>query len=173
MSVLENIHQLDLTTFDWCLQRKRRDIALQIARPISHSADGYLYAVAGVIALVLQAWTFATLLAVGFALERLIYFVCKNSFKRNRPAKAITGFRSVIQASDEFSFPSGHTSGAFFMACSASLFEPVLGIIFFPWAALVGASRVMLGVHFPTDCFAGALLGTSVCLSVSHYLSGV
>ena len=173
MYVLERFHHFDLCAFDWCLRRKRLQYAVGIARPISRSADGHLYVAAGLVALVAHLWSIAAIIAVGFAVERLLYFACKKGFKRNRPAKAITGFYSVIQASDEFSFPSGHTSGAFLMAWTAWLYEPSLAWVMFPWATLVGISRVFLGVHFPTDCVVGALLGSSVALVTISYLSGM
>ena len=70
----------------------------------------------------------------------------------------------MITASDEFSFPSGHTSGAFLVATALTILLPPVGIAgyLYGWAALVALSRVILGVHFPLDTLAGALLGGSL-----------
>jgi undecaprenyl-diphosphatase len=99
---------------------------------------------------------------LAFLIERPIYFVLKNSLKRNRPEASIKNFHSVITPSDQFSFPSGHTSAAFMMATLLGFYFPSLSILLYGWAALVGCSRVVLGVHFPTDILVGALLGISV-----------
>jgi len=59
------------------------------------------------------------------------------------------------------SFPSGHTSSAFALSTSLSLNYPKWYIIApsFIWAGTVGFSRMDLGVHYPSDVFAGALVG--------------
>jgi len=60
------------------------------------------------------------------------------------------------------SFPSGHTSSAFATATSLSLVYPKWYIIgpSFAWAGTVGYSRMHLGVHYPSDVLAGALIGS-------------
>ena len=59
------------------------------------------------------------------------------------------------------SFPSGHTSLAFTTATALSLKYPKWYIIApsYLWASSVGYSRMNLGVHYPSDVVAGALLG--------------
>ena len=171
MILLQTIHQFDVTTFHWFLKRKRRDLAVNISRKVSLTADGPAYVLIGLMALAAGDRLFATLLVLGFAVERAIYFVFKSGFKRNRPPQAIPGFESVIQPSDQFSFPSGHTSAAFFMATALTLYMPALAVVLVPWAMLVGLARVVLGVHFPTDIVAGAVIGTSVCLWTSSFLA--
>ncbi|WP_239649565.1 phosphatase PAP2 family protein [Methylocucumis oryzae] len=92
-------------------------------------------------------------------MERPLYFILKNGFRRNRPEAALKDFRSVITPADQFSFPSGHTSAAFMMATLVGYFIPSLMIPLYCWAALIAFSRVVLGVHFPTDTLMGVVLG--------------
>jgi undecaprenyl-diphosphatase len=88
--------------------------------------------------------------------------VLKNSFKRNRPQAALKNFHSLVTPSDKFSFPSGHTSAAFMVTIITGFFMPALLLPLLLWATLVGLSRVVLGVHFPTDTLIGMILGVSV-----------
>ncbi len=66
------------------------------------------------------------------------------------------------------SFPSGHTTEAFALATSVSIAYPKWYVIApcFIWAGAVGYSRLDLGVHYPSDVLAGAILGSG-----SAYLS--
>lgn len=169
MRLLEVIHNFDLWTFGRCSKCIQYQLFIRICRCISRSADGYFYIIAGVIFLFLEQWAQAKVLALGFVLERSFYFYLKNKLKRNRPQQTIPGFKSIIQPSDKFSFPSGHTSAAFLMLGLMSAFYPFLLAPLFIWSVLVGLSRVMLGVHFPTDIVAGAIMGYSLsqlCLSI-------
>jgi len=159
MRLLDSIHRVDLSAFSWFVKYKHREQIIRISRYVSISADGPLYVIAGVAFLALQNWDIAQLMALAFLLERTCYKFAKGLFKRNRPPEAIPGFKSVVEPSDRFSFPSGHTSAAFMVACIFTYFFPAVGIILFPWAIMVGIARVVLGVHFPSDVIAGVFMG--------------
>ena len=87
--------------------------------------------------------------------------VLKYSINRERP---FIKYPDIIRKStaESPSFPSGHTSSAFATATSLSLFYPKWYIIIptFVWASTVAYSRLDLGVHYPSDVLAGALVGT-------------
>lgn len=173
MRFLQSLHNYDLHTFDWCLRRRHLQQLTAASRWVSKSADGHLYAVLLIILLITKDYTNASFLLGAFLLERALYFVLKSYFRRNRPPQAIPGFQSVVQPSDQFSFPSGHTSAAFLVATLLTAAAPLLVWVLYPWAVCVGISRVLLGVHFPTDTLAGAILGQSIASLTIAYMSSL
>lgn len=166
MKLIYSIHQYDVLMFSRLNNSTIHASLVRLCRLLSWSGDGILYvALAGGLywAEGIANPLLQTLL-LGFALERPVYFVLKNAFKRNRPQQAIQNFRSVIMPSDQFSFPSGHTSAAFLVATMVSYFFPGLTVLLYAWAVLVGFSRLVLGVHFPTDTLMGVVLGVGAAM---------
>ena len=100
-----------------------------------------------------------TLAAV--AINSCVTEVLKYSINRDRPFKTYPDITKK-SAGGSPSFPSGHTSGAFALATSLSLSCPKWYIIVpsYAWAGTVGFSRMDLGVHYPSDVLAGAIIGT-------------
>lgn len=171
LQLLSNITQFDTRIFLWCVNSRYQITLAKTARLVSRTGDGYLQiALPALLAVTAgergQSLLLCTLLA--FSIQLPIYWVLKNSFQRRRPPDAIPCFASVITAHDKFSFPSGHTAAATLLAALVYLHFGAVAAPLMIWAGCVGASRVLLGVHFPTDILAGALLGLTVAsLSVS------
>lgn len=89
-------------------------------------------------------------------------FALKELVDRPRPA----GTEPPIAMPDSPSFPSGHASTAFAAAAALAVFAPRwLGAVFLAVAALVGVSRIELGVHYASDVAAGAVLGVVIGLA--------
>jgi undecaprenyl-diphosphatase len=89
----------------------------------------------------------------------------KHLVGRPRPRlveKGIETFAGPTLASGFDSFPSGHSITAFSMAVILSGAYPRWRVLFYSLAALIALSRVYLGAHFPSDVFAGAVLGVAV-----------
>ncbi len=80
---------------------------------------------------------------------------------RDRPFVTYPDLENLVPAGSP-SFPSGHTSMAFSTATSLTIAYPkwYVYVPAFLWAGAVGYSRMHLGVHYPSDVFVGALVGT-------------
>lgn len=167
MAVLQTINQLDLRATNWIFQSRCHAWLVPFCKLLSRTADGWLYVISGMLLVWLlpeAGRAFMLLALTAFGIERLLYFTLKNTFKRRRPAAKIPGLESVLVASDQFSMPSGHTSGAFLMATlSVVSFGPMAAILYL-WALFVGASRFILGMHFLSDVLLGVLLGVTTAL---------
>jgi membrane-associated phospholipid phosphatase len=87
--------------------------------------------------------------------------ILKYTINRKRPFEIYPDIQKE-SAGGSPSFPSGHTSSAFSLATSLSLNYPKWYIIVpsYTWAGAVGYSRMHLGVHYPSDVLAGALIGS-------------
>ena len=104
----------------------------------------------------------AVYMASCFATNAFATHIVKIAINRKRPVEKDPNFTTVVAAGSR-SFPSGHTSEAFSMATSVSLSFPkwYVAVPAYSFASLVGYSRMYLGVHYPSDVIAGAILGTA------------
>jgi undecaprenyl-diphosphatase len=133
-------------------------------RVVSKTGDGLLYLVLALAILIMDTVSgesFFFIALTAYAIERPLYLVLKNTIRRERPYETLRQFAAQVSPSDKFSLPSGHTAGAFVMATLLDSFYPGLALIAYSWAIVIGFSRIALGVHYPGDIIAGALLGVS------------
>jgi undecaprenyl-diphosphatase len=92
----------------------------------------------------------------------LIYKWLKSKTLRPRPFAVENAVRAGADPLDPFSFPSGHTLHAVAFSIVAIAFYPALAWLLVPFTLLVAASRVVLGLHYPSDVLAGAALGALI-----------
>jgi membrane-associated phospholipid phosphatase len=103
-------------------------------------------------------------LILGSFLLWLVVELMKFLVHRSRPFIRLTQARIVGGRAIGQSFPSGHTSQAFFMATLIAQhfqFNLWIVILFYAVALLVGITRMYVGAHYPRDVLAGAILGSA------------
>jgi undecaprenyl-diphosphatase len=104
-------------------------------------------------------------MAITCASGVLIYKWLKSRLVRERPFIRHDSIRLAMRPLDRYSFPSGHTMHAVSFAWQAVVHFPELGWLVVPLAAQIALSRVVLGLHYPTDVVAGAALGSGLALT--------
>jgi undecaprenyl-diphosphatase len=105
-------------------------------------------------------------MAVGGLISFALYKQLKQKLVRERPYISHAGIELGTAPLDRYSFPSGHTLHAVCFTTVACNHVPELGPVLLPFTALVAASRVILGLHYPTDVAAGAVLGFGIAAGV-------
>lgn len=165
--MLEAIQQLDETLLCWIAEHCRVDwLNPLVIGYTSLGNAGLCFLAAALVLAVLRKtrWSGITALAaMGFGLL-VTNLTIKPLITRPRPWVAMEDFVTLVTSSDPHSFPSGHTTAAFAFGVALLLTLPQ------KWAkaaamiaaALMGLSRLYVGVHFPTDVLAGAVIG-AVC----------
>lgn len=142
--------------------------------PVSISTPVIIYAV-GLIEKDSTTKKKAIFIGETLAASAFISIALKNIVKRDRPYETYPEIENVTQESSA-SFPSAHTSSAFATATSLSMAYPKWYVIApsFLWAGTVGYSRMYLGVHYPTDVLAGAIIGSGsafLCYKLNKWIN--
>lgn len=164
IQLFNRLRVLDERAFYWLFHKTSALRKTRLAFWFSRSGDGpyyALFALFAVIATVEGSWLFVQRLFFSFAIEVPLFIGLKQVLKRDRPAVR-PSFKPVITPADQFSFPSGHSTAAFLFAILVVTSFPIWSSAVYLWAVLVAMSRVALGVHYPSDVIAGAVLGTSI-----------
>jgi undecaprenyl-diphosphatase len=101
-------------------------------------------------------------LAATGAIALLAYKLLKRWTRRPRPFASDVRIRAWVAPLDEFSFPSGHTLHAVAFTLVALAHYPALAWLLIPFSASVAASRVVLGLHYPSDVLAATVIGSTL-----------
>lgn len=168
MTVRTLLHRLSVLEAPLCRAASLRGEHLETQRffaLVSRLGDGVFWYLVMLLLPVLYGrsglYTAAQMLAVGVT-ALLIYKALKHLTGRRRPCEAFPDIRRHAPMLDRYSFPSGHTMHA--VGFSAVLLGnfPGIGIVVAPFALLVACSRLVLGLHYPSDVVVGALIGGTV-----------
>ncbi|MGZ3594786.1 MAG: phosphatase PAP2 family protein [Syntrophales bacterium] len=100
-----------------------------------------------------------------YAVQSFVIYFLKFTVRRKRPLSPKEIKIRVSKGPGEIidpSFPSAHTAFSFMMAAVLAFYFPRYQVIFFLIASFIGWTRVYLGLHYPTDVIAGAILGYGI-----------
>ena len=136
-------------------------------RLMSRLGDGVFWYTLLVAILIVQGHT-ALLPVLHVALTGLtgtfVYKWLKGKTLRPRPYQVLQDVLLTGKPLDYFSFPSGHTLHAAAFTCMTLAYYPSLAMLVIPFSLMVAVSRVVLGLHYPSDVLAGAVIGSALAL---------
>ena len=132
---------------------------------ISRLGDGvFWYALMAMLAAIggQQGRLAAVQMALTGLTALMLYRQLKRWTRRPRPYRVCAGVIAHVPPLDEFSFPSGHTLQAVSFSIVAMHWFPSLTPLLVSFTVLVAASRVILGLHYPSDVLAAIAIGTGL-----------
>lgn len=166
--------RVDAIEHGWCL-RMNRSCSLPAVRAVfatvSRLGDGvFWYTLVALLPLIYGEAALLPVLRmaiVGFT-GLALYKYLKSRLVRERPYISLVGIVPGAKALDRYSFPSGHTLHAVSFATLVADSFAELSWLCVPFAILVAMSRVVLGLHYPSDVVAGAAIGACLaCASMA------
>ncbi len=157
--------RIDQADTELCLRINRVSQRVRTRRffsLVSRLGDGlFWYALLALLPLIHGAAAIRPTLHIGGValVGVVVYKLVKSKLARERPFVASPDILCGCPPLDRYSFPSGHTLHAASFSILIMHFFPQLGWVVLPFALLVASSRVILGLHYPTDVLAGAAIG--------------
>lgn len=163
----EVIQQLDEQALVWIAEHVRCAVLDPLMKVYTQMGNtGMLFIALGVLLLFFKPTRRAGVSALCAMLIGLVVvnFTIKPLVARARPWLVIESFVNLVPEHDPNSFPSGHTNAAFAFALAVCMSAPKkwMKVSAVCAAAVMGLSRLYVGVHFPSDVLAGAVIG-SLC----------
>jgi undecaprenyl-diphosphatase len=163
----------------WCLRANRvcaRQGALRYFAATSRLGDGVSwYALMGALVMFdgIAGLRASLHLAVTGLVSLALYKLLKRWTRRPRPFASDVRIHAWVAPLDEFSFPSGHTLHAVAFSLVAMAHYPMLAWVLVPFSASVAVSRVVLGLHYPSDVLAATAIGSALAAAALWLVPGV
>lgn len=168
-TMAELFSTVDMATCRIINRACRKNIIIRFFALVSRLGDGvFWYALMLILPLYYGSSALAVCgrMAVVGLVGLLVYKLIKASTERLRPFMVDDQIQLGTAPLDKYSFPSGHTLHATAFSIVVIYYLPHLFWLVLPFAVLVAMSRIVLGLHYPTDVVAGALIGTALALAV-------
>ncbi len=170
-TLLERMNTLESP---WCQRWNRRGDLLETQRffaTVSRLGDGlFWYLLMCLLPAIHGTEGLLTALQMLFTgiVSLSLYKLLKSWTVRDRPYAFDPDIHRLAPALDRYSFPSGHTMHAVGFSLVVCGHFPELAMLLVPFSLLVAASRLVLGLHYPSDVAAGALIGGLVAFASFH-----
>lgn len=167
MLLLERLVNFDMRVCCYFNRHVEKKRIRQLFSTISRLGDGLLwYSLMAVLPLIygMQAVPVSLRMAGAGVSGLIIYKLIKSFTERPRPFVKSGNIVLGTAPLDQYSFPSGHTLHAVSFTLIVIHYFPLLTWLLVPFAFLVAMSRVVLGLHYPTDVLAGAAIGLGLAI---------
>lgn len=162
---MDRLHQIDESLCLRFNRTSRHRWVRSLFRVVSRLGDGvFWYTLMAGILLIQREAGLIPVLHMGLAglTATVVYKSIKGKASRPRPYEVIQAIEVHMMPLDRFSFPSGHTLHAVVFTIVATAYFPLLVWLLYPFLLLVAMSRVVLGLHYPTDVVVGAMIGVVI-----------
>jgi undecaprenyl-diphosphatase len=171
--VINWLQQHENQVFLWVNQRKQVTFIDFIMLRMTH-LGGATFTIAATLSIFLfthDIWKILAIQAIiALSISHIPVAIFKKKYPRLRPYLVLPETRTCKNPLVDHSFPSGHTTAIFACIVPFAISSPLLALLLLPIAFTVAYSRVYLGLHYPSDCAVGALLGTSSAIIASLIL---
>ena len=167
MQLLEYIQYLDNSILDYIVLHLHSDFMDKLMPLITSLGNfGLIWILAALLMIISKRYRkYGFLMLVTLALCTLIgNSIIKPLVGRIRPCNVDTSIALLISRPEGFSFPSGHTTSSAGAATIILIADKKLGTVAWVLAIMIAFSRLYLYVHYPSDVFAGLILGIGLAL---------
>ena len=167
---MEYINHIDGQILLWIQDNVRNDFLTPIFKFITSLGNsGWFWIAATILCLFFVKTRKAGVLSAIALIGSVVInnLILKNLIARTRPYEVVEGLERIIEAQTDYSFPSGHAGASFAAAVIFFIYLPKkFGVPALVLAFLISLSRLYVGVHYPTDILAGALISTAIAVCV-------
>lgn len=169
-SMIGWLHERECTLFQWVNNKCRDSILSKYFITVTHFG-GATGSIASCLLLILFATgslrTAAIQSLLALAISHIPVQISKKIYPRKRPYQVLPNTITISKLLKDHSFPSGHTTAIFSVITPLLIWNPLLAVLLIPLSLTVAISRMYLGLHYPSDVFAGIFLGVGCGLLLS------